>query len=74
MEHTPKELLNLIFDISSIKNINKICLAIKMPDESTELIINQDAKAKIEYIERDYDDDLKLKTNNDIQIVSYMFY
>lgn len=28
----------------------KICLAIKMPDGSTELIINQNAKSKIDYI------------------------
>lgn len=52
----------------------KICLAIKMPDGSTELIINQNAKTKIDYIRNAYDDDLKLKNNGDIQIVSYMFY
>jgi len=52
----------------------KICLAIKMPDGNTELIINQNAKAKIDYIRNAYDDDLRLKNNNDIQIVNYMFY
>lgn len=52
----------------------KVCLAIKMPDGSTELIINQNAKTKIDYIRNAYDDDLKLKNNGDIQIVSYMFY
>ena len=52
----------------------KVCLAIKMPDGNTELIINQNAKAKIDYIRNAYDEDLKLKNNSDIQIVSYMFY
>lgn len=52
----------------------KIVLAIRMPNGSTELIINENAKAKLEYIDRAYDDYLCLKACPDIYIVSHMFY
>lgn len=52
----------------------KICLAIKMSDGSTELIINQNAKKKAEYILAAYDEELRLKGNPAIEIVSWMIY
>lgn len=67
-----KDCLMLVYE--DLLDTAKVCLAIKMPDGSTELIINQNAKSKIDYIRNAYDDDLKLKNNGDIQIVSYMFY
>ena len=69
---TAKDCLMLVYE--DLLDTAKVCLAIKMPDGSTELIINQNAKSKIDYIRNAYDDDLKLKNNGDIQIVSYMFY
>ena len=69
---TAKEGLLLCYD--DLLETAKICLAIKMPDGSTELIINQNAKTKIDYIRNAYDEDLKLKNNGEIQIVNYMFY
>jgi len=52
----------------------KIVLAIKMPDGNTELIINQNAIEKLNYIEKAYDENLRLKNNPNISIESYMFY
>ena len=52
----------------------KICLAIRMPDGSTELIINQNALAKIDYILAAYDDELRLKANPAIEIIDWMIY
>lgn len=59
---------------SELSSNAKIVLAIKMPDGSTELIVNQNALDKLNYVEKAYNDDLKLKTNSNIEIVSYMFY
>ena len=67
-----KEYLLDIYD--ELSDDAKICLAIHMPDGNTELIINQSAKAKINYIRNAYDDDLHLKNNTDIYIVNYMIY
>lgn len=69
---TAKDGLLSLYD--ELLDTAKICLAIKMPDGNTELIINQNAKNKIDYIRDAYDDDLRLKSCIDIQIISYMFY
>ena len=69
---TAKDGLLSLYD--ELLDTAKICLAVKMPDGSNELIINQNAKAKLDYIRTAYDDDLRLKSCSDIQIVSYMFY
>ena len=53
---------------------SKICLAIKMPDGSVELIINSNVKSKLDYIRNSYDDNLCLKANSVIQIINYMIY
>ena len=52
----------------------KICLAIRMPDGSTELIINENALAKVAYVLQAYDEELRLKANPAIEILSWMIY
>ena len=69
---TKKE--GLLYNYDGLLDSAKICLAIRMPDGNTELIINQSAKAKLDYIRNAYDDDLRLKNNTDIYIVNYMIY
>lgn len=64
----------LMCDFDELCDDTQICLAILMPNGDTELIINQDARAKLEYIDKAYDDDLCLKANRAIEIISWMFY
>lgn len=52
----------------------KIVLVINMPDGSSELIINEHARKKIEYIIRAYNDDLQLISNPAISIQNWMIY
>jgi hypothetical protein len=51
---------------------DKIALIIKMPDKSTELIINSEVESKVNYIKNAYNDDLQLKNNNEIEIIDYV--
>ncbi len=48
-----------------------ITLFIKMPTGEEEMIHNPNIKAKLDYIESAYDEDLHLKTCPDIQITEY---
>lgn len=59
---------------SAITDTAKIVVAINMPDGSTELIINENAKHKIEYIMKAYNDDLQLISNPAISIQNWMVY
>lgn len=68
-ETKKQELVN-----SVIVNKRVIALAIKMPDGNIELIINNNIAEKLKYIDKAYDDDLRLKTCPDIQIVNFMMY
>lgn len=65
---------SLILEGASINNPFENCalqLRIQMPTGEIETIINPNIKAKIEYINRAYDEDLRLRTCPDIYIVSY---
>jgi hypothetical protein len=72
MAITPKH--SLLSQMAVLTAEHKICLAIEMPDGSTELIINQNAQEKLRYIERAYDNSLHLKSAPQIRIQSWMFY
>jgi hypothetical protein len=52
----------------------KLVVAVKLPTGATELIINTESiKSKVDYYSNAYNDELKLKNNNDIQIVGWLF-
>lgn len=52
----------------------KLVVAVKLPTGATELIINtENIKSKADYYSNAYNDELKLKNNNDIQIVGWLF-
>lgn len=47
--------------------------AVKLPTGAVEVITNhQMLKEKIEYLNESYDEDFKLKRNNEVQIVGYI--
>lgn len=48
---------------------------VKLPTHSIETIINtSNILSKVEYITEAYDDEFKLKTNPQVEIVGYTFY
>lgn len=50
-----------------------LVVAVKLPTGSIELITNTaNIQSKIDYFTNAYDQEFKLKTNSDIQIVGYM--
>lgn len=51
-----------------------VTLFIHMPSGESEMIHNPNIHAKVEYIEKAYDDDLRLKSNPDIYIEEYIFH
>ena len=52
-------------------NYGKIILGIRMPDGTKEVIINDDATNKVDYIKTKYDDDLRMY-GAPIQIEEYL--
>ena len=55
------------------KEITYLIVAVKLPTGAIELITNnQNIIDKAEYYTNAYDDDFKLKSNPDIQIINYM--
>lgn len=60
-------------DSSKITVSYKIVFAIKLPTGAVELIINtENIREKLEYYLKAYDDDLKLVSNRQVEIVGYM--
>lgn len=52
----------------------KYVVAVKLPTGATEIIINTELiETKRDYCNKAYDDDLKLNTCPEIELVSYMF-
>jgi hypothetical protein len=52
----------------------KLVVAIKLDTGATELIFNtEQIESKIEYYKNNYDDELRLKRNNDIYIIDWLF-
>ena len=57
----------------STQNINsKVILGLRMPDNTKEIIINDNVKNKIDYVVGKYDDDLKMN-GAPIFIEEYLF-
>lgn len=53
--------------------VSKMVTAVLLPSGATEIIINtEDLEGKINYYSNAYDDDMKLKANNQIQIVDWI--
>lgn len=57
---------------SSVDVFSKVVLAIRMPDGSKEIIINDNVQNKIDYVIGKYDDNLKMN-NAPICIEEYLF-
>lgn len=54
--------------------IKKVVVAVKLPTGATELIINtEQIESEVQYYINAYDDELRLKSNSEIQIVGFMF-
>ncbi len=47
-------------------------VAIHLPDDTIEIITNKPSKNKFDYYMENYDDNMKLKSNNDIFIIDVM--
>lgn len=75
MRLTPKERLIKQFLDAHELGTRYYCMAIKAPGATKrELIINpiENIEAKLKYVEGAYNDELKLKANNEIQITGFM--
>lgn len=75
MRLTPKERLIKRFLDEHEVGTKYYCMAIKTPGTTKrELIINpiENIEAKLKYVEDAYNDELKLKANNEIQITGFM--
>ena len=60
--------------IKDLGAVTKIVVAVKLPTGATELIINTEmVESKVEYYMNAYDDDMRLKNNQQIQIISWLF-
>jgi hypothetical protein len=60
--------------IRDLGAVTKIVVAVRLPTGATELIINTEmVESKIEYYLKAYDDDMRLKSNQQIQIISWLF-
>lgn len=51
-----------------------IILFMSLPDGGKEIIVNPDGLEKIKFIEEKYDQDLIMKSNNDIKILNFAFF
>lgn len=71
---TEKELFMAKFNAAfNTTGVDKLVLAVRLPTGAKELIINDsNIVEKASYIYSAYDDEMKLKTNPQISIVSYM--
>ena len=73
---TRKSEFNMDFTKAEIKygSVNKMIIAVRLPTGVIELIINTEMlRDKMEYYATAYDDTMRLKTNNEITIVDWMF-
>jgi len=58
-----------------IKNIDVVVTAVSLPNGAIETITNyQGVESKIEYLRDAYDEEFKLKSNPDVEIVGFMVY
>jgi hypothetical protein len=80
MNENPTRTLKDEFQLAYAKSIGmfgeikKMVVAVRLPTEATELIINtENLDSKYEYYLNAYDDDMKLKTNPTISIVGCLF-
>lgn len=54
--------------------ITKMVIAVKLPTNAIELIINtEDLLRKVDYYQQAYDDNMQLRTNPSIKIVGWLF-
>lgn len=73
---TKKEMFNIIFNKALDKGIG-LLVEIEVPNMvENEIIINppKNIKAKVEYYNRAYNDNMCLRTNNDIKMVDANVY
>lgn len=73
---TTKELFIAKYQIAQAERgtVTKMVVAVELPTKAVELIINTDQiESKVEYYARAYNDDMKLKTNPDVQILDVLF-
>ena len=76
MEDTSKNVFKFEYEnsLNLFGEIKKMVVAVKLPTGATEIIINtENIQSKYEYYLSAYDEEMKLKTNSDIQIVGCMF-
>lgn len=60
--------------IKELGSVTKIVVAVRLPTGATELIINtEQIESKYNYYLNSYDDDMCLKNNQDVQIISWLF-
>lgn len=60
--------------ITDFGAVTKIVVAVKLPTGATELIINtEQTESKYNYYLSAYDNDMCLKNNKEVQIVSWLF-
>jgi len=74
-EATPKQMfLELYNSVKSLANrVDYIVLAIQLPSGAVEISTNiSELDAKVEYIDEIYDDELCLKSNQDVTIIDFM--
>lgn len=58
-----------------VKGFDVLVTAVKLPTGAIEVITNhQGIESKIEYIANAYDDDFKLKSNPNVEIVGFFIY
>lgn len=68
-----KEQLIQCFTNAYNYKINYVAILVKLPDGSNEVIINkrENALEKLNYYKNAYDEDLKLNSNKEIEIVDF---
>lgn len=58
-----------------VKGFDVLVTAVKLPTNAIEVITNsQGIESKIEYLVNAYDEDFRLKTNPDVQIIGFLVY
>lgn len=49
-----------------------LVVMVKMPNDSIEIITNTDVHGKVAYYREAYDDEFRLKSNPEVQIINFM--